>query len=112
MIVTGNASSQVTVDTQIQGEGSTYTYIETEANGQKEVFETDQPGQYQVKLEASPQVFSDDSPEPSPQPTVEPSLEPSPSPQPQEVNQPRWQTFLSRIREKVNLLLSKFRGGD
>jgi hypothetical protein len=101
MIVTGNASSQVTVDTQVQGRGSTYTYIETEANGEKKVFETDQPGKYEVKIEASPTVSFEASPEPSPEP----------SPPKEEIKiktQSKWQMLINRIKEKWTRFFAGF----
>lgn len=53
MIIAGTSTSEVIVETQIEGEGETYTHVETEVNGQKQVFETDQPGRYEIKVEAT-----------------------------------------------------------
>jgi hypothetical protein len=100
MIVTGNASSQVTVDTQVQGGGSTYTYIETETNGEKKTFETDQPGKYEVKIEASPAVSFEASPDPSPSPSV--TVEPKTN------TRSQWQTLINKIKQKWTRFFAGF----
>ncbi len=55
--------SEIIVESKVEGEGSTYTHVETEINGQKQVFETTEPGRYEIKLEASPEVMPTASPE-------------------------------------------------
>lgn len=66
MIIAGTSTSEVIVETQIQGECSSYTKIETEVNGQKKVLETTEPGRYEVKLESSPTLTAAPSASPSP----------------------------------------------
>lgn len=95
MIVTGTSTSEVIVETKIEGGGETYTRIETEVNGKKQVFETDEPGKYEIKLESSPTVS------PSPEPLASPSPSPSPTPAPAPA------TLINRIRQTLMTLLSR-----
>lgn len=91
MIVTGTSTSEVIVETKIEGRGETYTRIETEVNGKKQVFETDEPGKYEIKLESSPTVS------PSPEPLASPTPTPTPAPA----------TLINRIRQTLMTLLSR-----
>lgn len=51
-ITTGDSYSKTTVKTQVEGEGSVYTKIETEVNGQKKVLESSKEGEYTVELKS------------------------------------------------------------
>lgn len=50
-ITTGNASAKSTVTNEVQGGSNVYTKIEVEANGEKKVLETTEPGTHEVKVE-------------------------------------------------------------
>ena len=76
------------VETQIEGEGSTYTHVETEVNGQKQVFETTEQGKYEIKLESSPSISIQSSP-----------LPPSP--------RLTWNALIIKIRESLASFLSR-----
>ena len=52
-IQTGNASAKSTVETNVQGSGSVTTHIEVEANGEKKVLDTNEPGSYSLSVESN-----------------------------------------------------------
>jgi hypothetical protein len=102
MINAGNSTSQAIIETKIDGEGSIYTYVETEVNGQKQVFETTDPGRYEIKLESS------SLPSPVPTPTFTPATIVSPSPPKPQLLQIRlnWKTLINQICQNVVSFLS------
>lgn len=102
MIVTGTSTSEVVTETKIEGEGETYTYIETEVNGQKQVFETTEPGRYEIKLESSPAI--------SPQPSSSLPLSPLPLTSPELFRETKASSpaaLIDKIRQILVLVLSK-----
>ncbi len=123
MITTGYSSNQIDLNTQ--GSGKTYTHIESEVNGQKQVFETDQPGHYELNFEAPAQSSPAPSASPKQEPTEEQQPEESPEPAaaepsptasleepPPEIqsqsHQVWWQVWISRIKEKIERFFGVF----
>src|SRR3989344_4737840 len=52
-IITGDSYSKSTVTNEVGGEGSVYTRIEVEANGEKKILESSQAGTHQVEVRSS-----------------------------------------------------------
>ena len=51
-VYTDPITSKVEVTNQVEGKGVTHTYIETVVNGERQVLETNEPGEYQMELTA------------------------------------------------------------
>lgn len=49
-ITTGNSFSKSSVINEVSGEGDVYTKIEVEANGEKKILESKDPGTYTVEV--------------------------------------------------------------
>lgn len=52
-IITGDSYSKSTVNNQVEGEGSVYTRIEVEANGEKKILESSKSGKHEVEVKSS-----------------------------------------------------------
>src|SRR3989344_1762795 len=51
-ITTGDASAKSEVRTEVQGDADVYTKIEVEANGEKKVLETNEPGAHSLEVKS------------------------------------------------------------
>ena len=69
-IVTGNSSSQASVETNIQGNGNVSTHIEVNANGNTKTLDANKPRTYKLEVNSTE---NNQEQKPSPTPTVTPT---------------------------------------
>ena len=72
----GNASSTVDVHTDVSGEGTATTHIETTANSNTKTLNSNQPGDYHVQVNSDGTSSITTSPTLSTAPTTSPSAKP------------------------------------
>lgn len=58
-IVTGDASAKSTVTNEVSGNANVYTKIEVEANGEKKVLETTEPGEHRLEVSSNSNASAD-----------------------------------------------------
>ncbi len=99
-IVSQGTKSRIVVETRIEGEGSTYTHVENEINGQKQVFETTEPGKYELNWQSSPEPNQPMDPDSS-----EATSSPKSSP---DFTQLKRQDLFQRIRNYLASFISRW----